>query len=165
MSQPHHISPIALLSIRQEKGESLCAFMEWFVKVSLSIRNLMPEIAMHHLVSILWPDQFTDNLIKRSTKNLDELRNQATKFMQIKELRDFYKSVWLKNRWDKGKEKDRGTRSISCRSNRFWENRVPWFYTYTPMNAARCKIMDEALQVELLPALKQLQSSRTHRYF
>ena len=36
----------------------------------------MPEIAMHHLISAPRPKKFTDNLIKKPTKNLDELRNR-----------------------------------------------------------------------------------------
>jgi len=57
--------------------------MDKFSKVCMSIKNLMPEIAMHHLVSTIRPGRFTESLIKRSTKDLDELRNRATKFMQI----------------------------------------------------------------------------------
>jgi len=80
-SRPHHISSLALLNIRQEKEEHLRSFMKKFNKLSLSIINLMLEIAMHHLISTLQPGQFTCNLIKKPTKNLDELRNQTTKFI------------------------------------------------------------------------------------
>jgi len=52
-SRPHHMTSLALINIKQEKGESLRTFMERFSKVSTSIKNLMPEIAMHHLVSRL----------------------------------------------------------------------------------------------------------------
>ena len=40
-SQSHHISYLALLNVRQEKGEPLRAFMKKFNKLSLSIRNLI----------------------------------------------------------------------------------------------------------------------------
>jgi len=39
-SQPHHLTSIALVYIRQEKGESLRLFVERFSKVTLNIRNL-----------------------------------------------------------------------------------------------------------------------------
>jgi len=52
-SQPHHISSLALFNVRQEKGEPLRAFMKRFNKLSLSIRILMLEIAMHHSMSTL----------------------------------------------------------------------------------------------------------------
>jgi len=52
-SQPHHLTSIALVNIRQEKGESLMLFMQRFGKVALSIRNLSPEVAMHHMITTL----------------------------------------------------------------------------------------------------------------
>jgi len=44
---------MSLLNIKQENKESLWAFMDRFSKVCMSIRNLMPEIAMHHLISAI----------------------------------------------------------------------------------------------------------------
>jgi len=52
-SRLHHISSLDFLNSRQEKGEPLRALMERFNKLSISIRNLMAEISMHHLVSAL----------------------------------------------------------------------------------------------------------------
>jgi len=46
-SRPHHLTSIALVSIRQEKGESLRKFIDQFRKVAMSIRNLSPDVAMH----------------------------------------------------------------------------------------------------------------------
>ena len=121
-SRPHHMLSIALLNIRQEKGEPLRTFMERFSKVSLSIRNLMLEIAMHHLISTLRLDQFTDSLIKKPPKILDELQNPTTKFMQIEELHNFHKNVQAESGGDKGKDKDRANRPTFDRSDRFRED-------------------------------------------
>jgi len=63
---------------------------------------------MHHLVSAIRPGWFTKILIKRPAKNLDELRNWETKFMNIEELSDFDRNVQSENEGDKGKEKDKG---------------------------------------------------------
>ena len=41
---------MSLLNVKQERGESLRAFMDRFSKVCMGIRNLNPDIAMHHLV-------------------------------------------------------------------------------------------------------------------
>jgi len=71
-SRPHHTSSMSLLNVKQEKRESLRAFMDRFSKVCMGIINLMPEIAMHHLVSTIRPGRFTESLIKRPTKNMDE---------------------------------------------------------------------------------------------
>jgi len=69
----------------------------------MGIRNLMSEIAMHHLVSTIRPDQFTKSLMKRPTKNMDELRNRATKFIQIEEYINYYRSHQYEGA-NKGKE-------------------------------------------------------------
>ena len=80
--------------------------------------------------------------------------------MQIEELTDFHISVRSENGGDKRKEKDRGNRPTFGRSDKNRENQGPRFLTYTSFNAARGKMMDEALQVKLILALKQLQSLR-----
>ena len=60
--RPHHLTSIALVNIRQEKVESLRAFMDRFGKTTLDIRNLSPEVAMHHMVTALKPRPFLDSL-------------------------------------------------------------------------------------------------------
>jgi len=52
-SRPHRTSSMSLLNVKQEKGETLRAFMDRFNKVCMGIRNLNPDIAMHHLVSTI----------------------------------------------------------------------------------------------------------------
>ena len=54
-SKPHHLTSLALVNIRQEKGESLREFMERFGKISLNNSNLNLEVAMHHLITMLKP--------------------------------------------------------------------------------------------------------------
>jgi len=73
-SRPHHLTSIALVNIRQEKTESLRTFMERFGKIVLNICNLSPEVAMHHMVTVLKPGPFSDSLCKKPVMNLDELR-------------------------------------------------------------------------------------------
>jgi len=53
------------------------------------------------MIMVLRPEPFVDNLCKKSTTNLDELRQRASKFMQMEELRDFRNEV----RADGGVEK------------------------------------------------------------
>ena len=80
-SRSHHTSSMSLFNVKQEKMESLRTFMDRFRKVCMSIRNLMSKIVMHHLISTILPSQFTKSLIKRLAKNINKLRNQASKFM------------------------------------------------------------------------------------
>ena len=53
-SRPHHVDSLALINVRQEKGESLRTFMERFGKLTLRIKNLDPNVVLHHLISLTW---------------------------------------------------------------------------------------------------------------
>jgi len=83
--------------------------MQWVRKLTSSSSRLHLKSKLHHLISTLRPEQFTNSLIKKPAKNIDELRNEATQFMQIKELHDYHKNVQVDNGGDKEKEKDRGS--------------------------------------------------------
>jgi len=57
--------------------------------VALNISNLSLEVGMHHMVTVLKPDPFSNSLYKKPTMNLDELRQRTAKFMQLEELKEF----------------------------------------------------------------------------
>ena len=80
---------IALVNIRQEKGESLRKFIDRFEKVAMNIWNLSPKVTMHHMLTALRPGPFADSLCMQPVASLDELRRRAAKFMQLEELRKF----------------------------------------------------------------------------
>lgn len=63
--------------------------MDRFGKVALKIRRLIPEVAIHHLITTLWLGPFADNLAMHPTSDMDDLRQRATKYMQVEELREF----------------------------------------------------------------------------
>ncbi|XP_068475223.1 uncharacterized protein [Phaseolus vulgaris] len=154
-SRPHRTSSMSLLNVKQERGESLRTFMNRFSKVCMSIRNLNPEIAMHHLVSAILPGRFTESLIKRPPCNMDELRTRATKFMQIEEHINYHRKTYAENT-----DKSKGIRPPTVPTNRerHRPNRGPRFHNYTPLIVPRGKVLDEALQIELIPALRQSQT-------
>jgi len=98
---------MSLLNVKQEKGESLRAFMDRFSKVCMGIRNLNPEIAMHQLVSTILLGRFIESLIKWPPYNVDELRTRVTKFMQIEEHVDYHRKT-LAEAFEKEREKNKG---------------------------------------------------------
>jgi len=104
----YHLTSIALVGICQEKGESLRTFIDRFNKVAMSIQNYSPDIAMHHMLMVLRPGPFADNLCMQSVASLDELRKRAAMFMQLEELRVFHNQALAKVSGEKSKEeKDR----------------------------------------------------------
>ncbi|XP_068466503.1 uncharacterized protein [Phaseolus vulgaris] len=107
-SRPHHLTSIALVGIRQEKGESLRTFVDRFSKVEMNIWNLSPDVAMHHMLKALRPRPFVDNLCMQPVDSLDEMRKRAAKYMQLEELRDFRNQARAEASGEKNKEeKDR----------------------------------------------------------
>ena len=73
-SKPHQMTSVALVNIRQEKGESLKSFMTRFGQVALGIRGLLPKVAMAYLITALRSGPFADSLAMQPPANMDDLR-------------------------------------------------------------------------------------------
>ena len=73
----------------------------------MSIRNLSPEVAMHHMLTALRPGPFADSLCMQPAVSLDELRRRAAKFMQLEELREFKNQARAEASGEKKDEKER----------------------------------------------------------
>ncbi|XP_068486801.1 uncharacterized protein [Phaseolus vulgaris] len=156
-SRPHHLTSIALVGIRQERGESLRTFIDRFSKTAMSIRNLSPEVAMHHMLTALRPGPFADSLCMQPVTNLDDLRRQAAKFMQLEELREFRNNARAEASGEKKEDRERQGRSRTGRDQKR-DNRGLRFSRYTPLNAERSKILQEALSAELIPSPRRALS-------
>ena len=135
--------------------------MDRFSKVAMNIRNLSSDVAMHHMLTTLRPRPFSYNLCMQPTDSLDELRKRATKYMQLEELREFRNQAHAEAGGEKNKEeKDRQGRS-SQRNDRRRENRDRpiRFSRYTHLTTERGRILDEALNAELIPPPRKVASS------
>ncbi|XP_020232009.1 uncharacterized protein LOC109812451 [Cajanus cajan] len=150
-SRPHQLTSIALVNIRQERKEPLRTFMERFGRMTLSIRNLDPAVAMHHLTTSLRPGPFVNSLCKKPPQDLDDLRQRATKYMQMEELAEFRSQnrpdLFLAKR-ESDKESIRPRHRDS--TDRDKGSRGPRYIQYTPLNASRTKVLEQALTTEVL---------------
>jgi len=168
-SQPHYLTSIALVGIRQEKGEPLRKFIDRFGKVAMSIRNLSLKVVMHHMLTTLRPRSFADNLCMQPTANLDELRRRAAKFMQLEELREFYNQARAEASGEKEKEeKEHQCRSVSDRGDKCIDNQGELVDKVYPLTTDKGRILDKVLSAKLIPPPRKAASpdnvDQLHRY-
>jgi len=130
--------------------------MERFGKLTLRIKNLDPNVALHHLITARRPGPFVDSLCKKPTLDLDELRARAAKFMQLEELREFRNQAQIGENAEKGKGKEKN----NAQQFKQREHKPPRFAYYTPLNANRGRILEEALNADLIPSLQRLPTPR-----
>ncbi|XP_020206212.1 uncharacterized protein LOC109791335 [Cajanus cajan] len=155
-SRPHQLTSLALVSIRQEKKESLRAFMSRFNKAALEIRDLNPAVALHHLTTALKPGPFANNICKKPPTNMDDLRRRADKYMQMEELAEFRNQARAEVTTKLEKSVENNFRSRP-------KELAPWerpprglkYSQYTPLNTSRSAILEQALASEVLAVPKR----------
>jgi len=84
--------------------------------------------------------------------SLDELRKRAAKFMQLEELREFRNQARAEASREKSKDEKDRPRGDRGKDNR---DRGSRFSRYTPLTTERGRILDEALNAELIPPLRK----------
>jgi len=147
-SIPYHLTSMSLVNLRQEKTETLRVFMERFGNLTLQIRYLNPEVALHHLVTGLKPGPFADDLCIRPAYSLEEIKRRSTKFMQIEEVREFKNPLRADSFQEKVKPRENRHPPLTYVKTR--EVRMPRFQQYTSLTANRGQILEEALHASLL---------------
>jgi len=110
------------------------------------------------MVTALRPGPFADNLCKKPALNMNEMRVRATKFMRLEELRDFGGQMKEESHVDKTRVREKP--SFPPLPPRPKEVRIPRYSNYTPLNANRGRILEEALSVDLLPTPRKATTPR-----
>jgi len=85
----------------------LCTFKEQFSKVTLNIKNLNLEVGLTSYGHNAQAMCFVDDLCLTLDDSLDELRQHASKFMKLKELREFRNKVRVETMPVENKPSDR----------------------------------------------------------
>jgi len=99
----------------------------------------------------LKPRPFTDNLYLWPSTTMHELKLRATDYIWMEEMKTLRIRFlhWLPSRWSK-------ERKIIRENSRPREPLPPWYSRYAPLSAQRSRILDEALQTDLIPLRKTI---------
>ncbi|XP_068486851.1 uncharacterized protein [Phaseolus vulgaris] len=126
----------------------------------MSIRNLSPDVAMHHMLTALRPGPFADNLCMQPADSLEELRKRAAKHMQLEELREFRNQARVEAGGERSKEEKDCQARPNQRNDRRRDNRDRpiRFSRYTSLTTERGIFLDEALNAELIPPPRKVAS-------
>ncbi|XP_020232499.1 uncharacterized protein LOC109812852 [Cajanus cajan] len=119
-SPPHHITSTALASLRQGEDEPLRAFMERFASISIKIRNLNLELALHAMLMMEEHTAFRDQVRGKSQAKPDHGHKDKVKVTNDSQFKKTRASKW--GRYD----------------------------FYTPLNATRVHILEEANNTNLI---------------
>jgi len=107
------------------------------------------------MITVLRLGPFANNLCKKPTTNLDQLRQRAAKFMQMKELRDFHNQV----RADGGVEKKYNERKGGQQYIRVKKGpRGQKFPHYTSLSTNRDRILQEEMIAEIILASRKART-------
>ncbi|XP_020234497.1 uncharacterized protein LOC109814471 [Cajanus cajan] len=150
------MNSLSLVSIRQEKKESLRTFICRFNKAALEIRDLNLAIALHHLTTALKPGPFANNICKKPPSDMDDLRRRADKYMQMEELSEFRNQARAKIIVKAEKPAESIFRSrpkeLVLRDKPVCRSR---YSHYTLLNTSRSAVLDQALASEVLAVPKR----------
>ncbi|XP_017413241.1 uncharacterized protein LOC108324825 [Vigna angularis] len=160
-----NLTYLELTNIKQEKGDSLRNFMDRYNKTARQVRGVGKKFIISTLAMALGPSSFADKLFVKPPMTLDELQERTANFIRIEEMGVVQKRQHEHNNSTSGQEKKEGKKTFvpdECQKGQKYRDgpKGPKFERYTPLNAPRARILEEALSVDLLPPLRPFLSSK-----
>ncbi|XP_047165756.1 uncharacterized protein LOC124834962 [Vigna umbellata] len=149
-----NLTYLEFTNIKQEKGESLRAFMDRFNRTARQVKGVGKKFTISTLATALRPSQFADNLFAEPPLTLDELQERAARFIRIEEMRAVQRRQQEQGT-SAGQEKKEGKKpfvpSERPKGQKFRDGPKGGRYErYTPLNAPRARVLEEALSADLL---------------
>ncbi|XP_017438220.1 uncharacterized protein LOC108344267 [Vigna angularis] len=147
------ITPKELVNTKQEKDETLKAFMKRYNEVARRVKDVNHTFIISNLPSCLRPGYFAEKLYARPPKTMDELQERAAEFICMEEMRISQRNQQHEDDVGGKRRDNKQTFSDNDRGGGSRPKdlpRMPEFRHYTAINAPRAKILEEALSTELL---------------
>ncbi|XP_017411652.2 uncharacterized protein LOC108323671 [Vigna angularis] len=160
-----------LVHTRQEKDETLKAFMQRYIETARRVPDITPTFIISNLSSCLTPGQVSEQLYADPPASLEELQSTMAKFICIED----HRNSRMKRQQDVPNQE--ATKPTKRPPNDYRPNRPPrkesgWtskYDRYTTLNAPRARVLEEALHAELLTVRrsatpKNANNSKTCRF-
>ncbi|XP_047150471.1 uncharacterized protein LOC124822506 [Vigna umbellata] len=159
-SKARNLTYLELTNIKQQKGESLRDFMDWFNKTARQVRGVGKKFTISTLATALRPSPFTDNLFVEPPLTHDELQERAARFIRIEEMRAV-KRRQQEQSSTSGQEKKEGKKSFVLgeqpKGQKYRDGpKGARFEKYTPLNMPRARVLQEVFFGPLLESLQPL---------
>jgi len=146
-SRPHQTTTISLLGIRQEQGEPLKAFTDRFNKAALRTPHLNQEMILQCMALTLQPGPFANNVYLHPPAFMHELKLCAADYVRMEEMQTLHTKFCS----DYVATIANPTLQPPRLDTRLHEPRQPHFTRYAPLTVTCFRILDEALQADLIP--------------
>jgi len=146
-SRPHQTTTISLLGIRKEQGEPLRAFIDRFSKAALRTPHLNQEMILQCMALTLQPGPFANNVYLHPPASMHELKLRAADYVHMEEMQTLHTKFYN----DYAATTANPTPQPPRPDARPREPRQSRFTRYAPLTVARSRILDEALQADLIP--------------
>lgn len=145
--------PLSLLSVEQERDETLRTSIDRFGKAALRVKNLTQDVVLQCMALALKPGPFVDNIFLRPPPptTMHKLKLPTADHICMKEM----KMLWTKLQTDL-QPMGRKVEKVFVRANpRPRDPKSPRYSHYAPLSASRSCILDKALQTDLIPPLQK----------
>ncbi|XP_017408332.2 uncharacterized protein LOC108321175 [Vigna angularis] len=146
------MTPAELLNTKQEKDETLKAFMQRYNETARRVKDVNHTFIISNLPSCLRPEYFAEQLYVDPPKSMEELQATIAKFIRIEDLKNSRKKQQHESPNNSTKK------DIKRSSNDYKTDQPPrkesgWtpkYDYYTSLSAPRAKVLEEALRAEFL---------------
>jgi len=145
-SHLHQTTTISLLDVRQERDETLRAFIDHFSKAALRTPHLNQEMILQCMAPTLQPGPFA-NVYLHPPASMHELKLCAVDYVRMEEMQTLSKNFCN----DYAPSTANPTPQPPRPDPRPREPRQPRFTRYAPLNVPRSHLLDEALHADLIP--------------
>lgn len=124
--------------------------------MALKIKNMNPKVVLHYVIVALRSGPFIDNLCMTPLAIMDELRQWATKFLWLEEMRKYRNNIRAETMLA---EKIWVNRDSTQRNSSHQREPKPTrFSRYTPLSVPKSRVLGEVLQVDLIPSPRKFKN-------